>query len=596
MRLSSLDASRACGLLALALGAAALLGWATYQPALLGVRASYIPMAPNTALAFVVLGTGLFSLASGRGSGRMLASAAAAAVGALSALRLLEYAAGLDLAVDAWFLRVPAAQVGLTPIGKMALQTAGAFLLAAIALGGLARRAASAAGAVALLPMATGMVFTLGYLFSPNSPLLYGSQSIPMALNTALGFVLIGGGLVAGAGPAAFPLRLVAGPSMRSRLLRVFLPLVVGTVGVVAWLTHVVTSAAGARTAALSAAALATAAILLFGVICTRIAGHIGGQLERAEAALRQAHDELEIKVEERTAELRRAIGGLRASYEELERAHRELTDAQGRMLQQAKLASLGRTAAGVAHEINNPLAFVTSNIAVVKRELGDLQAILRLYEQAEATLVQYQRELHARIRELAEAVDLPYVLGNLDSLLDRSREGLRRIQKIVESLRDFARLDEADYKESDLNAGIAATVDLLRGQAEGRGVALATELNLVPRLACYPAKLNLVIQSLIVNAVDACASGGRVVVRSRTVSDGAIELEVEDDGCGIDPARRERIFEPFFTTKPVGEGTGLGLAMSYGIVRDHGGTIEFESIPGARTRFVVRLPVPAAG
>src|SRR6476661_6148474 len=119
------------------------------------------------------------------------------------------------------------------------------------------------------------------------------------------------------------------------------------------------------------------------------------------------------------------------------------------------RLASLGQTAAGVAHEINNPLAFVTNNIVVLKREVSGLHDILRLYQQAENTLAEYQHELHERIQELSEEVDLPYVLANLDSLLDRSRDGLKRIQRIIQDLRDFARLDEAEYKEVDLNAGI---------------------------------------------------------------------------------------------------------------------------------------------
>ncbi len=223
---------------------------------------------------------------------------------------------------------------------------------------------------------------------------MYGTGSIPMALNTALGFMGLGAGVVAAAGPRAFPLLRLAGSSVRARLLRVFLPLVLGTVGVVSWLTHLITTEAGASSAAVSSAALATAAILLFAAICEWIARRVGEQLERAEAELRQAHDELEIKVEERTADLSRVNAELvkslcdtREAHEALKLAHRELKDAQSRMLQQARMASLGQTAAGVAHEINNPLAFVTNNLAVLKREVAGLHDLLGLYQQAEQTL-----------------------------------------------------------------------------------------------------------------------------------------------------------------------------------------------------------------
>jgi two-component system NtrC family sensor kinase len=595
-------ATRSCGLAVLGVGAAALVGWAAKQPVLLGLRSSYIPMAPNTALAFVVMGLGLMAVAGGGRRARGLASAGAVLVALIGALRLIELATGLDIAVDRWFYRAPAARFGLAEVGKMSPYTAAAFVAAGTGLAALAgpfrrERAGNLAGPCGLIAGLTGLVFGLGYLFSPNAPLLYGTQSIPMALNTSLCFVGLGAGLVAAAGPRAFPLRRLAGPSVRARLLRVFLPLVVGTVGVVAWLTHVVTGSAGASSAAISSAALAVAAIFLFALICERIARRVGEQLERAESELRQAHDELEVKVEERTADLSRANAELgrslretRAAHEALQIAHRELKEAQSRMIQQAKMASLGQTAAGVAHEINNPLAFVTNNLAVLKREVTGLHDLLSLYQQAEQTLAEYEHVLHAKIVELAEEVDLPFVLTNLDGLLERSRGGLRRIQKIVEGLRAFAHLEEADFQEADLNAGVRSTVDLMRTLADGRQVVLETDLAEIPHLTCYPAELNMVLQSLISNAIDASPPGGRVVVSTRPVGPG-IEVEVADTGSGIPVEIRDKVFDPFFTTKPIGKGTGLGLSISYGIVKDHGGTIDFESTPGRGTRFTVRLP-----
>lgn len=549
-------------------------------------------MAPNTALAFLIMGAGLFATVRGW---RKLAGVGATIVTLVSVFRLTEFVTGASLSVDAWFFHVPAAKFGLAPVGRMAFSTAAAFLMASASLASLTtpggwRWARNIGGFGGLMVAATGLVFSLGYMFSPDTPLLYGTESIPMALNTALAFVAIGAGLVATAGPKAFPLARLSGDSTAARLLRVFLPLVVTTVVGVAWLTYVVTVRAGASSAAITSAALATAAILVFSVICERIAGRVGERLQTAEAALRSARDELEIKVDERTRELARAFQDLKDTHESLKTAHLGLQQAQSRMLQQAMMACLGQTAAGVAHEINNPLAFVTNNLAVLKREVTGLHDILKLYKQAELTLAQYQGELHAKIRDLSEEVDLPYVLENLDGLLDRSRGGLKRIQKIVEDLRDFAHLEEAEFKEADLNSGVTATTNVMSNLAEKRQVSLEMDLSPVPRVYCFPAKLNMVIQSLISNAIDACGPGGKVVVHTRPAGDGVM-IEVSDNGGGIDPAVRGRVFEPFFTTKPIGQGTGLGLSMSYGIVQDHGGMIDFESAPGHGTRFRVRIP-----
>jgi two-component system, NtrC family, sensor kinase len=590
------------GTLVAAAGIAVLAGWATGNPVLLGLRARYVPMSPNTALAFVALGSGLVAIIGGGSGGRRFAGVGAVLVGVVGVVRVIEYATGAEFAVDRWFIPVEGERFGLAPSWRMSLPSASTFVAASAAVLILAwpkrrRSLGHAAGVCGVITAMMGLIFSLGYLFSPNAPLLYGSASIPMALNTALCFIALGVGIVTAAGPRAFPLIRLSGPSIQARLLRTFLPLVMGTVGVVAWITHVMTTTVGASSAALSSAALAAAAICLFSVLCERIAGHVGKRIETAEAELRQARDLLEIKVEERTQELSRANADLaealrdtQLAHESLQQAHLRLKQAQSRMLQQARLASLGETAAGVAHEINNPLAFVTNNLVVLKREFHGLHDIILLYQQAAETMAEYESELYSRISHLAEEVDLSYVLENLDSLLERSRIGLLRIQKIVADLRDFSHLEEADFKEVDLNVGISTTLRLMKNIADNKQVALEANLLPIPKTTCFPAKINLVVQSLVSNAIDACQPGGRVVVESLPTADG-VEIRVADDGCGIADSIRDKIFDPFFTTKPVGKGTGLGLSISYGILKDHGGTIDFESAPGKGTRFRVRIP-----
>jgi PAS domain S-box-containing protein len=271
-------------------------------------------------------------------------------------------------------------------------------------------------------------------------------------------------------------------------------------------------------------------------------------------------------------------------------RAHVELKQAQSRLVQSEKLASLGQMVAGVAHEINNPVSFVTNNVAVLQRDVGEMHDLILLYQQADDVVARELPDLFARLRELRDRVDMAYTLENIQGLLLRSRDGLKRIQQIVGHLRAFAHLDEGEVNEADLNQGVESTTTIILGHAKKKQVRVDLDLQPLPPLTCYAAKINQVVMNLLSNAIDASAEGGAVTVRTRA-EDQHVRIEVADDGEGIEPEVRERIFDPFFTTKPIGHGTGLGLSISYGIVQDHGGTIEVESTPGKGSCFTVRLP-----
>jgi two-component system, NtrC family, sensor kinase len=270
--------------------------------------------------------------------------------------------------------------------------------------------------------------------------------------------------------------------------------------------------------------------------------------------------------------------------------AHQDLKQAQSRMVSTAKLAGLGEMVAGVAHEINNPLSFVSNNVCVLQRDLGEVTELIGLYRATETAIEAARPEAVAEIRAMWDRVDMDYTLENLPGLLNRTRDGLKRIQQIVRDLRVFARLDESDLNEVDLNVGIQSTVNIVLGHAKKKQVIVQQDLQPLPAVTCYPAKINQVIMNLVSNAIDASHEGGTVSVRSRACKAG-VQIEVEDHGTGIEPDVRERIFDPFFTTKPIGVGTGLGLSISYGIVSDHGGTIEVDSTLGEGTRFTVTLP-----
>lgn len=272
-------------------------------------------------------------------------------------------------------------------------------------------------------------------------------------------------------------------------------------------------------------------------------------------------------------------------------RALDELKETQGRMVETAKLAGLGQMVAGVAHEINNPLAFVLNNIVVLERDLRGACDVLARVRSLDAELAALAPESRAAIRALWDAADVDYTMSNLPGLLARTREGLGRIQRIVKDLRVFARVEEDAFIEADVNEGIESTVHILLGNAKARGVTIALDLAKLPPLRCQPAKLNQVIMNLVSNAIEACAAGGHVAVSSRA-NPAETRIEVADNGGGIDPSARDRIFDPFFTTKPIGEGTGLGLSISYGIVKEHGGSIDVVSHPGKGARFTVRIPL----
>ncbi|MGC8638772.1 MAG: ATP-binding protein [Isosphaeraceae bacterium] len=292
------------------------------------------------------------------------------------------------------------------------------------------------------------------------------------------------------------------------------------------------------------------------------------------------------------TADLEKLAAAERQSRLDLERTHQELKKTQSQLVHSAKLTALGQLVAGVAHEINNPLAFVLNNLAVLERHAHSLPDLIHLYDEAASVAGQLRQDLQQRIVDLADQIDLPYILENFENMLVRSHAGLKRIQRIVQDLRDFARIDQASSpQEIDLNAAIASTLDLIQARARLQHVELEVDLEPLPQVTCSPSKINQVLLNLGVNAIDACSAGGKVTVRTRGVA-GGVEIHVIDNGCGIDPAIRDRIFDPFFTTKEPGKGTGLGLSISHALVEEHHGRIEVDSTPGQGAHFIIRLPL----
>ena len=231
----------------------------------------------------------------------------------------------------------------------------------------------------------------------------------------------------------------------------------------------------------------------------------------------------------------------------------------------------------------------------MLRRDVLDAMRVLDKYREGGDSLARAEPGLAAEAARLEEEIDLPYLRGNLPRLFESSAEGLRRVRAIVQNLRDFARLDEAEFKEVDVNAALRSTLEALRHESYKKAIRVETAFQELPPVTCHAGKINQAFLNILLNAIQASEREGRIEVRTRPDGEAAVVVEIEDHGSGIRPEDLPHIFEPFFTTKPVGAGTGLGLSVSYGIVRDQGGTIEVESVVGRGSLFRIRLPHPSS-
>ena len=273
----------------------------------------------------------------------------------------------------------------------------------------------------------------------------------------------------------------------------------------------------------------------------------------------------------------------------ELARRKAELERLQAQITQTEKMASLGQLAAGVAHELNNPAGFSYSNIDVLKNYVTRLERYLVVVDQ-----IALPPDTTARINEIKEEIDYGNIVAELSSILTDCHIGAERIRDVVQNLRLFSRLDEADFKRVGLNEGIESTVRLLSLYYRDGRIQLLQDYGEIPQVNCYAALLNQVWMNLLMNAAQAIGeSSGEVRIKTRCEGETVI-ASFGDTGCGIAPEHLKRIFDPFFTTKPVGEGTGLGLSISHSIIERHGGKIDVESIPGKGTTFTISIPVNA--
>ncbi|KAF0191821.1 MAG: hypothetical protein FD165_1544 [Gammaproteobacteria bacterium] len=269
----------------------------------------------------------------------------------------------------------------------------------------------------------------------------------------------------------------------------------------------------------------------------------------------------------------------------------KELESAQDQLLQSEKMASIGQLAAGVAHEINNPVGYINSNIGTLKRYVEDLFRMLSAYEGVEPSLPQQQRD---PVVALKKEIDLNFLKEDIAQLVNESIEGVTRVRQIVQDLKDFSHVDEAEWQWANLHRGIDSTLNIVNNELKYKAD-VVKEYGDLPDVECIASQLNQVFMNMLVNAAHAIESRGTITVRTGKQGDDWVWAKIMDTGNGIPPDKIKRIFEPFFTTKPVGKGTGLGLSLSYSIVQKHHGRIEVESEAGKGTTFTVWLPVTQA-
>ena len=302
----------------------------------------------------------------------------------------------------------------------------------------------------------------------------------------------------------------------------------------------------------------------------------------------------LELSVE-RALEKRALLRNARRYKQELEeqnaelaRSKAELERLQSQIVHSEKMASLGQLAAGVAHELNNPAGFIYGNMEILRTCAAGLERLLSFYDNA-----QLPESLIAQVKAIKEQTDYEHSLEDLKSIIADCHSGAERIRDIVQNLRLFSRLDEAEFKKVDLHEGIESTIRLLSQYYASGRITLERDYTDLPPVDCYAGQLNQVWMNLLTNAAQAIGGKGKVRVATRRENNMAI-VSISDTGSGIAPENLKKIFDPFFTTKRVGEGTGLGLSITYGIIERHGGSINVERRLGEGTTFTITIPIDA--
>tara|TARA_R110002050_G_scaffold221792_2_gene357674 strand:+ start:44948 stop:47086 length:2139 start_codon:yes stop_codon:yes gene_type:complete len=316
-------------------------------------------------------------------------------------------------------------------------------------------------------------------------------------------------------------------------------------------------------------------------------------QLEKENAQYAQKQNIiLEQKVAERTTQLKSSNLKLEEKNHEIEKAYTDLKNAQSQLVTAEKMSSLGQLTAGIAHEINNPINFVSANVAPLRRDVDDV--ILLVTQIEELVKEKFTEEEYKAIQELKSSLDYDFVIEEINQLLDGMSDGAHRTVEIIKGLKLFSRVDEDDLKKVNLEDGINATLVLLNSVIKHE-IKIEKSFAGIPNVECFGGKMNQVFMNILSNAIHAVKMNKdqESVIKIETLTgDGQVTIRIADNGPGMTEDTKNKLFEPFFTTKPVGEGTGLGLSIVYKIVDKINGTIEVNSVINKGTEFIITLPI----
>jgi len=303
-------------------------------------------------------------------------------------------------------------------------------------------------------------------------------------------------------------------------------------------------------------------------------------RLTRQVAALTRA-------LQEQLEEKKRAEEALQREKIEQQILIDRLEEAHNQLLQSEKMASIGQLAAGVAHEINNPIGYVNSNLGALQSYVQSMLRLISDYEQYEEEL---KPESRIALNALKQKIDIVYLRQDVSDLLSESLGGLQRVKRIVQDLKDFSHIGDSEMQWANLEDGLESTLNVVWNELKYKAQ-VVKEFGSIPEVECIPSQINQVFMNLLVNAGQAIQERGVITLRTRQEGKNVC-VEISDTGTGIPQEIINRIFDPFFTTKPVGTGTGLGLSITHGILRKHNGQIEVDSQPGKGTTFRVTLPI----
>ena len=285
--------------------------------------------------------------------------------------------------------------------------------------------------------------------------------------------------------------------------------------------------------------------------------------------------------LEWRSAKLKQALNKkLLETNAELNHVITELKSTQIQLIQSEKLASLGQLTAGIAHEINNPINFVTSSVGSLKRDFDDVLLVLNTYKSDPE-----------KVEALKKEIDFDFTIEEIQQLILGINEGADRTSEIVKGLRNFSRVDEGEFKIVDIHEGLNSTILLLHPKF-GDKIKIEKNYGSVPMINCFPGQINQVFMNIMSNAADAIENENGKIIITTSVNNNNVLISIKDNGKGMSDETKQKIFDPFFTTKDVGKGTGLGMSIAYGIIEKHNGSIDINSTIGIGTEFIITLPI----